>query len=211
MKYLGLCLLLLSSMSFAARFKAGIKQDCPQPKQLVNINAIPSTSPEFERCQHVFKQTGNAMCCVESPRGNPTETTCKPPTVTTELSSLSSSPEVYALCKRTLLPKTEKCCLDPKYLEVEIKECPKPTVPTALSSLDPRSQAELYKICMNTLIPGTKNCCLDPRISDVKQCPKPSVLTALSSLNPKTQAEQYKMCVNSLIPRTKNCCLYPIR
>ena len=209
MKYLGLCLLLLSTMSFAARFKTGIKQDCPQPKQLVNINAIPSTSPELARCQHIFKQTGNAMCCVESPRGNPTEITCKPPLVPTEISSLSSSSEAYALCKRTLLPKTKKCCLDPKFLEV--KECPKPTVPTALSSIDPRTQADLYKACMNKLIPGTKNCCLDPRATDIKVCPKPSVPTALSSLNPKTQPDQYKACINSMIPNTKNCCLYPIR
>lgn len=150
MKYLGLCLLLLSTMAFGARFKAEIVQACAKPKILVSLNSLSPSSKEYENC----KQTGQKKCCVNNPNSNPLE--CRPPKTLVDLTTTKLTKAAYALCKQNIIPDTEKCCIDLR--SVTEVSCPRGTVLTALASLKPRS--EQFKMCLKSLIAGTKNCCM---------------------------------------------------
>lgn len=58
MKYLSLFLLLLSTMSYGARFKSGVANECKRPKVSVDYSTLPKTSKDYEHCLHLFKETG---------------------------------------------------------------------------------------------------------------------------------------------------------
>jgi len=160
MKYLSLFLLLLSTMSYGARFKSGVANECKRPKVSVDYSTLPKTSKDYEHCLHLFKETGKKMCCIDSGVAN-SNNECKPPKSLIDMTLVRFTKAGNTLCQRNVIPNTNTCCIDLSTV-VEANDCPKGSTLTALSSFNPKSQRVQYNICLNSLIKGTKNCCMFP-------------------------------------------------
>lgn len=166
MKYLTLCLLLLSTTAFGFGPKSGRVQECKRPNVLVDLASLPPASREYEKC----KLARTPKCCVDPMMMQPE---CRKPKTLINLNTTRLTKAAYALCKENLIPGTHNCCIDLSAV-IEAPLCPRGTVLTELSSLKPTDPR--YKECMNSLIPGTKNCCLrtltklqEGTIQDIRQ------------------------------------------